>query len=201
VQIVANDGLNTGNSLFTSLIVPGKAPPRIVISTLLPGQRITTTKQLLLSAFVQGNEDGLIDADSIAWTYDWKSGLFCIGGELITDSQTMMPGLPKITARVCGSAAITGEGSIEISLAVALKSAWLKTGQRAILSNIRKTCSLTQGLVFYLRTFGPCLFLRPGNHSVSSINTLDIAIEHLLALFQTRQFFKNSLTGRSRLQQ
>ncbi len=113
----------------------------------------------------------------------------------------MMSGLPKITARVCDSAAITGEGSIEISLAVALKSAWLKTGQRACFSNIRKTCSLTQGLVFDSRTFGFSLFLRSGNHSVSSINTLHIATEHLLALFQTRQFFKNSLTGRSRLQQ
>ena len=65
IQPVANDGINSGNSLFTGLIVPGKAP-RIVISIPPTGQTITTTK----SAFVQDIEDDLIDADYIVWTSD-----------------------------------------------------------------------------------------------------------------------------------
>ena len=81
------------------MIVPAKAP-WIVIS--IPP--ITTTKQPLLSAFVQDIEDDLVDADTVNRTFDSQTGL-----------------LGK------------GEDAIDISLALELESACCKQVREQVL--------------------------------------------------------------------
>ena len=127
-------------------------------------------------------------------------GLLGNGGELIADPQTMEPGKHKITARITDSGVMSGEVSIDITFVVALQVAGLDTGQRASGSNIGNSCFLAR---FYSLTgpFRPCLFLRSGYYPVSGINALHITTQHLLALFQTRQFLQHSLAACSRFQQ
>ncbi len=118
IQVMVNDGFNTAETVLTGLTVPAKAP-QVVISSPPAGQVFSTNNPVLLTAFAQDVEDGVIDPVAIVWTSNQQSGSLGIGGELILKPENMKPGLHIITASVIDNDGMTGEDSIDISFALA----------------------------------------------------------------------------------
>lgn len=117
LEIIANDGFNTGSArLSGAVMVPGK-PPQVTILGPADGESFMVPAPVLLSAIVQDVEDGVIsDSGAVVWASD-VDGELGGGQDLVLDSNGLTPGPHQITVTATDSEGMTTESEpIQISI-------------------------------------------------------------------------------------